>query len=49
MEEAETRYTHYLAEEMREMRSNRMKTAFVLMLLTVTKFLIYVIDFSLDY
>jgi hypothetical protein len=38
MEEAEARYAHYLAEEMREIRRNRMKTAFVLMLLIVLHF-----------
>jgi hypothetical protein len=43
MEEAEDRYTHCLAELMREMRRNRMKTAFPLMLLIVTAFVIYVI------
>jgi predicted nucleic acid-binding Zn ribbon protein len=48
MEEAEARYTHYLAEEMRVMRRNRMKNAFVLILLIlilliVTAFLIYVL------
>jgi hypothetical protein len=43
MKEAEARYMNYLAEDMREMRMNRMNTAFILMLLTVTAFLIYVI------
>jgi hypothetical protein len=43
MEEAEARYAHYLAEEMRVMRRNRMKNAFVLILLIVTAFLIYVL------
>jgi hypothetical protein len=33
MEETKTRYGHYLAREMRDIRRNRMKTAFVLMLL----------------
>jgi hypothetical protein len=42
MEEAEVRYAHYLAEEMRVMRRNRMKTALVLILLIVNTFLIYV-------
>ena len=43
IEEVEARYAHYLAEEMRAMRRNRMKNAFVLILLIVTAFLIYVI------
>jgi hypothetical protein len=43
MEEAEARYTHYLAEDMRMMRRNRMKNAFVLILLIVTAFLIYLL------
>jgi hypothetical protein len=43
MKEAKARYAHYLAEEMRVMRRNPMKTAFILILLIVTVFLLCVI------
>ena len=43
MAEAQARYAHFLAEEMREMRSNRMKTIIIVMQLIVTAFLVYVI------
>ena len=43
MAEAEARYAHYLAGERREMRRNRMKTTFIVMMRIVTTFLFYVI------
>ena len=41
--EAEARYTSYLAGERREMRRNRMKTTFVVMMLIVTAVMFYMI------
>ena len=41
--EAEDRYTSYLAGERREMRRNRMKTTFVVMMLIVTAVMFYMI------
>jgi hypothetical protein len=43
MEEAEASYAHCLAKEMRVMRRNHMKNAFVQIFLIVTAFLIYVV------
>ena len=43
MAEAQARYAHFLAEEMREMRRNRMKTIIIVILLIVTALLVYVI------
>ena len=43
MAEVEARNAHYLAGERSEMRRNRMKTTFIVMMLIVTAFLFYVI------
>lgn len=43
MAEAEARYAHYLAGERRGMRSNRMKTTFIVMMIIVTAFIFFVI------
>jgi t-SNARE complex subunit (syntaxin) len=42
-EEAEGRYTRYLAGEIREMRSNRMKTMGFVMMFIMTMVILYVI------